>query len=108
MKAFFLWPLGFLYHLGSFLKRGLYRLGVLSSVRLNVPVISVGNLSFGGTGKTPVILFLVDFFLKKGKKVGVVSRGYKGNFSGVCRVDLKQNLNFGDEPMAGDEPTPYW
>jgi tetraacyldisaccharide 4'-kinase len=54
-------PLSWLYCLLIFLRRGLYRLGIFSSVRLPVPVIVVGNITVGGTGKTPLVIWLADF-----------------------------------------------
>jgi len=83
-----------------------YSFAVATSVRFkkkekfNVPVISVGNLHLGGTGKTPLVMVLADYF--SGKLVAVVSRGYKGKASRIgSKVDLthpKGALWFGDEP----------
>ncbi len=60
------------------MRRALYNNNLLRRYRLPVPVISVGNITMGGTGKTPVVMEIADFFIKKGKKTAVVSRGYKG------------------------------
>lgn len=64
-------------------------------------VISVGNLTVGGTGKTPVTLALIDVLKEKGLTCGVVSRGYKRQKSGVLNVELgpQAALDFGDEPV---------
>jgi tetraacyldisaccharide 4'-kinase len=58
--------------------RGLYRLGLFTTHQFSVPVIVVGNITVGGTGKTPIVIALVEHFKQQGKKVGVVSRGYGG------------------------------
>src|SRR5271169_2313226 len=56
----------------------LYEKGVFHRKRLNAPVISVGNLTLGGTGKTPMVLWLAERFLAQGKRVAILSRGYRG------------------------------
>jgi tetraacyldisaccharide 4'-kinase len=56
----------------------LYRVGLLKTRRLGTLVISVGNLTVGGTGKTPLVIALAEYLSRKGLKVGVLSRGYKG------------------------------
>ena len=64
------------YALGSGARNVLYRVGVLRARRLPVPVISVGNLAVGGTGKSPTIAWLCEHLLARGERVGVLSRGY--------------------------------
>src|SRR4051812_40501951 len=69
------------------LRRFLYRKNILRSVRVSIPVISVGNLSTGGTGKTPVTLYLAKYCREiLGKKTAVVLRGYKRKSSGFVLV----------------------
>ncbi|RME15500.1 MAG: tetraacyldisaccharide 4'-kinase [Bdellovibrio sp.] len=79
-----------------------YDKGWVKEQGVSVPVVSVGNLTVGGTGKTPTLKYCVQTLLNKGVAVGVVSRGYKGHFKGVQRVHL-QKLNgafyYGDEPF---------
>ena len=70
------------YRLGMGTHRGLYRLAVKKVTRLPVPVISVGNITLGGTGKTPMVAWLARELGDRGFRVVVVSRGYGGNFSG--------------------------
>lgn len=73
--------------------------GFIESQECSVPVISVGNLTVGGTGKTPFSLYLLQEFQKRGVKAGLISRGYKGQYQGVTEVDLERDWNvFGDEP----------
>ena len=72
-------PVSWLYCLLMFLRRGLYRLRIFSSVRLPVPVIVVGNITVGGTGKTPLVIWLADFLRQQGMRPGIVLRGYGGS-----------------------------
>ena len=60
------------------LRYTLYRLGVLPSTRLPVPVIVVGNITVGGTGKTPLVIWLANFLHQAGYRPGIVTRGYRG------------------------------
>jgi tetraacyldisaccharide 4'-kinase len=60
------------------LRRALYRLGVLHHTRLSVPVIVVGNITVGGTGKTPLVIWLADVLRQAGYRPGIVTRGYRG------------------------------
>jgi tetraacyldisaccharide 4'-kinase len=79
--AWWLWllrPLELLFRLGAAARRGLYRTGLLSVYRSPVPVVVVGNITIGGTGKTPVVIALVEYLQERGVRVGVVSRGYGG------------------------------
>jgi len=70
-------PLSLLYALHICIKNKLYDLGYLKSIQVSKPVISIGNISTGGTGKTPFVIYLAEYFLKKQKSVAIVSRGYK-------------------------------
>src|SRR5258708_15442016 len=73
-----LFPISLVFRLLVAFRRLLFRLGVLPSVRLEVPVIIVGNMTVGGTGKTPLILALVEALRAKGLRPGILSRGYGG------------------------------
>ena len=73
-----LWPLSLLYGFGVRLRVWLYAHGWLKQKRLNSPVISVGNLTVGGTGKTPMVIWLAEQLLAEGKRVAILSRGYRG------------------------------
>ncbi|PYX65081.1 MAG: hypothetical protein DMG78_30010, partial [Acidobacteria bacterium] len=73
-----LWPLSVLYGAGVRARVWLYAHGWLKQKRLKAKVISVGNLTVGGTGKTPMVIWLAEQFLAEGKRVGILSRGYRG------------------------------
>lgn len=92
-------PLALLYGGVIRLRRWLYRLGVLRSVRLPVPVLVIGNLSVGGTGKTPLTIALARALRQRGYTPGVVSRGYGG--AQIHPVLLSEHPN---PALVGDEP----
>jgi len=98
MKAFYLNP----YFWGIKLRQSLYEKGVLSSYKVEVPVISVGNLSMGGTGKTSLVRWLVEK-LSSRFRVGVLSRGYGRKTKGTVLVAKDGKLLEVPE-TAGDEP----
>lgn len=76
----------------------MYDKGLLYSKKFNIPIISVGNLTVGGTGKTPHVEFLLDIL--KGKKVAMLSRGYKRNTKGfLVADDGATSQTIGDEPF---------
>ena len=93
-------PLSWLYGLFSWLIRLSYRCGLRKSWRAPVPVVVVGNLTAGGNGKTPMVIWLVEHLQQRGYRVGVVSRGYGGK-SAVYPLVLNQNTSTRE---AGDEP----
>ena len=93
-------PLAGLYWLLLGLRRLLYRSGVLGSYRAAVPVIIVGNITAGGTGKTPVTIWLASELRARGFAPGIVSRGYGGSGASTSmRVDAAS-----DASVVGDEP----
>ena len=96
-----LMPLGFLFSDVVKFRRFLYRIGVLKKQQLSVPVIVVGNITVGGTGKTPLTIWLADFLQTAGYKPGITSRGYGGQ-SDVWpqRVTAESNPSeVGDEAL---------
>lgn len=94
------WPLVLPYAVGVRLKNMAYDRHWLEPRRLTWPVISVGNLSVGGTGKTPMVLLLADRLQQRGWTVDVLSRGYGRSSQRVARVDpLGTPEEFGDEPL---------
>ncbi len=94
----------FLYGLIVQLRHWCYRRGWCASARLPCRVVSVGNVTVGGTGKTPVVILLTEWFLSEGRQVAVLSRGYKRK-SGTpyCLVSDGRRL-LADPSDAGDEP----
>ncbi|RKX20180.1 MAG: tetraacyldisaccharide 4'-kinase [Candidatus Zixiibacteriota bacterium] len=95
------------YRIGMSLKNSLRS----KSVRTGAAVVSVGNLTVGGTGKTPTTIFLADYYLAKGKKVGVASSGYgrknKGKICGAGRDISREDISIiGDELMEMAERLP--
>jgi tetraacyldisaccharide 4'-kinase len=73
-----LWPLSLPYGAVAHLRARLYRTGLLRRQRLDGVVISVGNLTTGGTGKTPMVLRIAEHLLAEGKSPGILTRGYRG------------------------------
>lgn len=93
-------PVSLLFYVAVALRRLLFGLGVLPSVRLRVPVIVVGNLSVGGTGKTPLVVWLAAELRRRGKRPGILCRGYGGNSAAPREVDPKDDpARVGDEPL---------
>ena len=84
-------------------RRYLYEKGLIKKRRLPVPVISIGNLSVGGTGKTPLTIFTAQKLIEKGYSVAVLSRGYKRKSRGVVIVRDREKI-LADWTEAGDEP----
>jgi tetraacyldisaccharide 4'-kinase len=73
-----LWPASVIYGAGAHLKARAYRAGLRKPQRLQGIVVSVGNLTVGGTGKTPLVTWIAKRWLAEGKKVGILTRGYRG------------------------------
>ncbi|MES2771029.1 MAG: tetraacyldisaccharide 4'-kinase, partial [Pseudomonadota bacterium] len=108
-----LWPLlpfSWLFCLLLALRSGCFRVGLCRTQSLPVPVIVVGNLSVGGTGKTPLVLWLAEALLARGWRVGIVSRGYGGDGGYGAHGQsadpsaLHQALPESDPAQVGDEP----
>lgn len=82
------------------LRRQIYQVGILDQVGLGVPVISVGNLTMGGTGKTPVVDWLLSQARDRHIKAGLVSRSYKAKAKDAVKVNANSSADFcGDEPV---------
>jgi tetraacyldisaccharide 4'-kinase len=112
-RRWWAWPLVPLYAAGLAAKDGLRWAGALRTRRLRWPVISVGSLSAGGAGKTPVVIALAELLRERGWDVDVLSRGYGRSGRGVERVDAEAGdaaRRFGDEPVVIAQRTgvPVW
>jgi tetraacyldisaccharide 4'-kinase len=100
-----LMPFGVLFGGAAAFRAALYERGILPRARLRGPVISVGNLRVGGTGKTPLVVRCAEILRDAGMPVSVLSRGYRGAFRGECLVVgdgasvLATSIEAGDEPV---------
>lgn len=93
-----LWPLSVIFDIGSGFRRSLFKSGGLPVYRARCPVVIVGNLSVGGTGKTPLVIWLANILASRDLKVGILTRGYAGRGRGVQRV-----VSDSDPRVVGDE-----
>src|SRR5262245_50281671 len=98
-RGCWLWPLELLYRTVIAVRRYAYSSGWRRTARVSVPVIVVGNVTVGGTGKTPVVSWLARQLAARGLRVGIVLRGYRGTHAGAAlrvRSDTQATV-------AGDE-----
>ena len=93
-------PLGWLYCAVAMLRRALYSVGILKRVNLPVAVIVVGNITLGGTGKTPLVIWLAHWLRRHGYRPGIVTRGYGGRARDWPQVVHAES----DPALVGDEP----
>ena len=97
--AWLLWPASVVFACVVFARRILYRLRVLKSAHPGIPVIVVGNLTVGGSGKTPLVLWIAEFLKSNGWSPAIVSRGYG------AKVEWPRAATVASEPEeVGDEP----
>tara|TARA_R110002072_G_scaffold534_6_gene3830 strand:+ start:10271 stop:11332 length:1062 start_codon:yes stop_codon:yes gene_type:complete len=102
---FLLYPFSFLWEFIYYIRRTFFRFGIFSQNNFEVPIISVGNLTFGGTGKTPFTLWVAQLLNDNKKSVMILMRGYKGKLedsSGVLRSGKRLGYNpfeYGDEAL---------
>ena len=105
LKRIFFSPLSWTWELIYFFRRACYDYGIFRQRSFQVPVISIGNLTFGGTGKTPFTLWLAEYLHSKNKRVMVLTRGYKGkleNSSGLItsgKTISPDPVDYGDEAL---------
>lgn len=98
LYALLLLPLSLVFAFLSAARRGLYRAGIKTIHKLPVPVVVVGNITVGGSGKTPVVLALAQRLKAAGWRPGIISRGYGG------KPVVEQVSSQSDPAKAGDEP----
>ena len=99
-RPLWLAPLSGLYGAVMAFRSLLYRLGLRHRVKVGVPVVVIGNLTVGGTGKTPLVAWLASRLSAVGLRVAIVSRGYGGRARGVTRVTMHSRPSeVGDEPL---------
>lgn len=94
-------PVSWVYRAAMFVRRSLYRAGIRRGVHAGVPVIVVGNITVGGTGKTPLVIHLARLFANAGYRPGIVTRGYRGaakSWPLLARAD-SDPAQLGDEPV---------
>tara|TARA_B110001454_G_scaffold183141_1_gene178112 strand:- start:46833 stop:47969 length:1137 start_codon:yes stop_codon:yes gene_type:complete len=82
----------------------IYKKGFKKVTTLSVPVVSVGNLTVGGTGKTPILIYLANLMKLSGKRVGIVSRNYKSSTKEIVKVNPGSSSEVSDGMLFGDEP----
>jgi tetraacyldisaccharide 4'-kinase len=98
--ACLLWPLSFIFNLLIVTRLALYALGIFRITLLPVPVIVVGNIFVGGTGKTPLVIWIIQLLQEQGWKPAVISRGYGSSAQQVRAVEKNSHANeVGDEPL---------
>ncbi len=99
LLAWLLWPVSIIFCWLSFIRRLCFFSGIFNSVAFDVPVIVIGNISVGGSGKTPLLISICEYLKQQGRKPGIVSRGYGGNVTGIKQLDVNDEaITVGDEP----------
>ncbi len=93
-------PFSAIYWVLHQIHQSLYRLQIFKVHRLGIPVIVIGNVTVGGTGKTPLVIWLADFLVNNGYRPGIISRGYGGHSRKIPR----QACNDSQASEVGDEP----
>ena len=95
-----LYPIALLFYGIAACRRSMFKIGLLKSSKNKLPVIVVGNISVGGNGKTPFVIWLCELLVKQGYRPGIISRGYGGK-SDIYPLLLNKETN---GKQAGDEP----
>jgi len=100
MNRWYLLPFSPIYGFIIFIRNLFFNLRILPSKKFDIPVIGVGNLSVGGTGKSPMVMYLSSLLSKNGKRTGVLSRGYGRSTKGYMLVNYDSTCKtVGDEAM---------
>ena len=111
LLAWLLWPASVVFAVFVLTRRVLYWLRILRSVHPGIPVIVVGNLTVGGSGKTPLVIWLAEFLKSKGWTPGIVSRGYGAKVDSPRAATMASDAKeVGDEPvlLARRAGCPVW
>ena len=99
MKRWYLYPFSLVYHFVTAMRNRMYDWGIFSSTKFKTPIIGVGNLSVGGSGKSPMVMYMADL-LSKNFRTGVLSRGYGRKTKGYGIVNYESTYKMvGDEAM---------
>jgi tetraacyldisaccharide 4'-kinase len=109
--AWLLWPLSLLFGIGVTLRLVLYKLRVLKSAHPGIPVIVVGNLTAGGSGKTPLVIWIAEFLKGKGWSPAIIARGYGAKVEAPRAATVASDAAaVGDEPvvLARRSGCPVW
>ena len=93
-------PLSWAFYVCMILRRKAYQIGLFKIYKAKCPVVVIGNITVGGTGKTPITIWLANYFISKGYKTLILSRGY-GSKIGDQPIEVSRNT---DVSMVGDEP----
>lgn len=101
---YFLRAVSIIYKTAVMVRLWCYRSGIFSTRKLDGRVISVGNLTLGGTGKTPLVMMIAEALQRQGRKPAILSRGYKGNSSEPVNVVCDGEQILLSSENAGDEP----
>ena len=104
LLLFVLVPISFFYGVMGWIRNWFYDYRVLATYSSTLPVISVGNIAVGGTGKTPVVDWLVKEFIAHGKRPAIISRGYSGNYTAEVGIVSSDNSLMMTVAECGDEP----
>jgi len=100
----FLFFLSFFYCAVSSFRNWLYSLKILKAKKAPLPVISIGNITFGGSGKTPLVMSILSLLIEKDYKPALLTRGYKGNWEKKGGILSDGNNILGNWQDSGDEP----
>jgi len=109
--AWLLWPVSLAFGVAVAVRRFLFKIRIFSSTHPGIPVIVVGNLTAGGSGKTPLVLRIAEILRERGWAPGLVSRGYGGNARGPVAATIASDpAEVGDEPilLARRSGCPVW
>jgi len=101
--SYLLFPFSIIYLAITSIRRSLYNKNILKCYSSNVKIVNIGNLTSGGSGKTPFIIFLANYLKNKGKKVGISHRGYKGAYEHTVHLISDEEGVFPLDTSAGDE-----